>query len=118
MKTKVTSFAILQGIVFIYSLTGICSKTASAKDFLSFEWIMFYGIDIALLGIYAVLWQQILKKVNLNVAYASKAVTLVWGSVWGIVIFHEAISWNNIVGGLIVLAGVILMATGGEKKQE
>lgn len=64
------------------------------------------------------MWQQVLKRVNLNVAYASKAVTLIWNTIWGVVIFHETILWNNILGGVIVLAGVILMVTGGEKKHE
>lgn len=111
-------YLLLHGIILMYSLCGICSKSAASQEFLSFQWIMFYGIEILLLGIYAILWQQILKKVDLNTAYASKAVTLIWGSVWGILIFHETISWNNILGGLIVLAGVILMVTGGEKKNE
>lgn len=111
-------YLLLHIIILMYSLTGVCSKFAASKDFLSFEWIMFYGIEILLLGVYAVLWQQILKKVNLNVAYASKAVTVIWSTLWGVTIFSESISWNNIVGGLIVLAGVILMVTGGEKKHE
>lgn len=115
---KLLPYIVLQMIILIYSLGGICSKMASSKDFLSFEWIFFYGLVLLALGIYAILWQQVLKKVNLNVAYASKAVTLIWGSIWGVVIFHETISWNNILGGVIVLAGVILMVTGGDKKHE
>lgn len=70
------------------------------------------------MAVYAVLWQQILKKVPLNLAYANKAVTLVWGMVWGAVIFKEHISVSNIIGAVIVLAGVLLMVTGGEKKNE
>lgn len=115
---KAIPYLTLQIIILMYSLCGICSKTASSKDFLSIEWIFFYGLVILILGIYAILWQQILKKVNLNVAYASKAVTLIWSTLWGILFFHETITWNNIIGGLIVLAGVILMVTGGDKKHE
>ena len=115
---KAIPYIVLHIIILIYSLGGICSKIASSKDFLSFDWIFFYGLVLLSLGIYAILWQQVLKKVNLNIAYASKAVTLIWSTIWGIVIFHEAISWNNILGGVIVLAGVILMLTGGDKKHE
>ncbi len=118
MKKKTLAFVWLQVIIFMNSICGVCSKTAASKEFLSFEWIVLYGIEIFLLGVYAILWQQILKKVDLNVAYASKAVALIWGTMWGILLFHETISWNNIVGGLVVLAGVILMVTGGEKKNE
>ena len=115
---KALPYIALQFIVLIYSLGGICSKTAASKPFLSFDWIVLYGLLILSLGVYAILWQQILKKVNLNVAYASKAVTLIWGALWGVLFFHESIAWNNILGGVIVLAGVILMVTGGEKKHE
>ena len=111
-------YLLLHIIILMYSLSGICSKSAASKEFLSFEWIMFYGIEVLLLGVYAILWQQILKKINLNTAYASKAVTLIWGTLWGVLIFHETIAWNNILGGVIVLAGVIMMVTGGEKKNE
>lgn len=115
---KVLPYIVLHIIILLYSLGGICSKIASSKDFLSLEWIFFYGLLLLSLGIYAVLWQQILKKVQLNIAYASKAVTIIWGTLWGVLIFNETIEWNNIVGGIIVLAGVILMVTGGEKKHE
>ncbi len=115
---KVLPYIVLHIIILLYSLGGICSKIASSKDFLSLEWFFFYGLVLLSLGIYAVLWQQILKKVQLNIAYASKAVTIIWGTLWGVLIFRENIEWNNIVGGIIVLAGVILMVTGGEKKHE
>lgn len=115
---KTVPFIVLHIIILIYSLSSICSKIASSKDFLSLEWILFYGLVLLSLGIYAILWQQVLKKVDLNVAYASKAVTLIWGILWGVVIFHETITWNNIVGAVIVLAGVILMVAGGDKKHE
>lgn len=115
---KIIPYIVLQAIIMVNSLGGICSKTASSKEFLSFEWILFYGLVLLTLAIYALAWQQVLKKVNLNVAYASKAVALIWGTLWGVLIFQEIITWNNIVGGIIVLAGVILMVTGGEKKHE
>lgn len=115
---KALPYIVLQFIILIFSLSGVCSKTAAQKEFLSFEWIVLYGLLILVLGVYAIVWQQILRKVNLNIAYASKAVSLIWSTVWGILFFHETITWNNVLGGAIVLAGVILMVTGGEKKQE
>jgi len=36
---------------------------------------------------------------------------------WGVVLFNEAITLNNIIGAVIVIAGVILMVTGGEKNE-
>lgn len=111
-------YIVLHLIILLYSLSSICSKMASSKPFLSLEWCIFYGLVIVLLGVYAIFWQRILGKINLNIAYASKAVTLIWGTLWGILLFHETISWNNILGGIIVVVGVILVVTSGEKKHE
>ena len=116
--TKIKPYVILNIILLIYSFGGICSKTAASKDFLSFEFCLFYGLVILILGIYALLWQQIIKHIPLNTAYANKAVTLVWGMLWGMIIFKEQISLANIIGAAIVLIGVLLMVTGGEKHHE
>lgn len=116
MKT-LKPYLILNLIILFYSLGGICSKTASGKQFLSFEFILFYGLVLFILAVYAVLWQQVIKRIPLNIAYANKAVTLVWGMVWGAVVFKEHISLANIIGAVIVLAGVLLMVTGGEKEK-
>lgn len=115
---KAYPFLVLHLIILISSLGGICSKTAASKPFLSFEWILYYGLLILILGIYAIVWQQILKHIPLNVAYANKAIGIVWGMLWGVLVFHETIAPLSIVGALIVIAGVLLMVTGGEKKNE
>lgn len=115
---KIKLYLILHFVLLFYSLGSICSKLASGKQFLSFEFILFYGLAIFILGVYAISWQQIIKKIPLNVAYANKAVTLVWGMIWGMIIFKESISLANIIGSVVVLMGVLLMVTGGEKKDE
>lgn len=115
---KFKPYLLLHMILLIYSLGGICSKTASGKKFLSLEFCLFYGLVIFILGVYALLWQQVIKKIPLNIAYTNKAITLVWGMVWGAVIFKEHISVSNIIGAVVVLAGVLPMVTGGEKKDE
>ena len=115
---KIKPFIILHIILVVYSTGGICSKLASGQPFLSMRFCLFYGGTILSLGIYALLWQQVLKQIPLNIAYANKAITLVWGMVWGAVMFKEQITFTNIIGAVIVLAGVLLMVTGGEKKNE
>ena len=110
-------YLILNLILFFYSLGGICSKAAAGKSFLSFDFILFYCMILFILAVYAVLWQQIIKKIPLNIAYANKAITLVWGMVWGTVIFKEYMSLSNIIGVIVVLVGVLLVVTGGEKER-
>ena len=69
-----------------------------------------------MLGIYALLWQQVIKKFELSIAYANKAITLLWALVWGIVIFHEQITAGKVIGILLVMAGIfILNSDSGDK---
>ena len=66
------------------------------------------------LGFYAIVWQQIIKHLPLNTAYANKAVTIIWGILWGFLFFDEQIKWNMIVGAVVVIIGVILVVMADE----
>ena len=114
---KVKNFIFLHLIIFLYSLSSLCSKFASRMEFFSFQWCALYALLIFILGVYAILWQQLLKVMPLNLAYANKAVTLLWGMLFGVLVFKETISLTNILGGLIVLAGVIVMVTDRKKTE-
>lgn len=118
MKEKIKWFFVLHMIIFVYSISGICSKTAAQYDFLSFKWIIFYGIVICILGFYALAWQQVLKHLPLITTYANKAVTTLWGLVWGFIVFHEQITIQKIVGAAIVIVGVYLVVSGDESVKE
>jgi len=109
MKNKIENaiwFVLLHVLLLVYSFSDIASKLASGKPFLSLEFILFYGMVIGLLGLYAIFWQQILKKIPLITAYANKSVTIIWGMVFGALIFKEQISWNQILGAIIIIIGV------------
>ena len=118
MKDKIKWFVILHMIILVYSLNSICSKTAAQYDFLSFKWIIFYGIVICILGFYAIAWQQVLKHLPLITTYANKAVTTLWGLVWGCIVFHEQITIQKVVGAAIVIVGVYLVVSGDESVKE
>ena len=114
MKWK--DILMLQAVFMIYSISSVVSKFASGKEVFSFEFILFYGLDVIVLGIYALLWQQVIKKFELSIAYANKAITLLWALVWGIVIFHEQITAGKVIGILLVMAGIfILNSDSGDK---
>lgn len=102
----------LQAVFFIYSISSVVSKTASGKELLSFEFLLFYGLDVMILGIYALLWQQVIKKFELSIAYANKAVTLLWALIWGIVIFREQITPGKVIGIVLVMAGIFILNSG------
>ena len=77
-------------LLLVYSLSGIFSKNAAREPFLSPMFILLYGGMLVILFIYAIGWQQILKRLSLSMAFANKAVTVIWGMVWGFFIFGES----------------------------
>ena len=75
-QLKWGNILMLQAVFLVYSISSVVSKLASGRELFSVEFLLLYGLDILVLGIYALLWQQVIKKFELSVAYANKAVTL------------------------------------------
>ncbi len=113
--TKLKSLLLLQLLLFFYSLFGICAKFAAQEPFLSPGFIFYYGIVILNLGVYAICWQQIIKHMSLVSAYANKAITVIWGLVWGNIFFQEVLSLSKILGALIIIFGIIMVVTDEEE---
>jgi drug/metabolite transporter (DMT)-like permease len=113
----VKTFIALHVILMVYSFGGFFSKTAALSDFLSLKFVMCYGMIILILGIYAIAWQQIIKKVPLTTAYANKAITVVWGLVWGFVFFGEKITKGKLLGVALIVTGIVLFATADKEER-
>ena len=106
--TKIRTILLLHIMLTIYSMSGICSKKAAGVPFLSKEFCIYYAVIIALLGFYAIGWQQIIKRLPLTTAFANKAVTVVWGIIWGVLFFHESVTIGKVIGAIFVILGVVL----------
>ncbi len=113
-RISLKNILILQLVIIIYTLSGVAAKGASGYETLSWQFIFFYGLEIAILGVYAILWQQIIKRFDLSIAYANRSMAILWSLVWAVIFFHEKITVNNVLGVLIVLAGTILVNTDGK----
>lgn len=107
---RIKTLFTLHLLLMVYSTSGILSKLAAGVDFLSFDFCILYGGVLCLLGFYAIGWQQILKKLPLTTAFSNKAVTIVWGIIWGALFFFEPITLPKAVGALLIIAGVILFS--------
>ncbi len=116
-KEKLKTIFLLHVLLMIYSLNSICSKKAAGVEFLSFKFCLYYGVVIALLGVYAIGWQQIIKRLPLTTAFANKAVTVVWGIIWGAVFFGETITIGKIVGAIFVILGVVVYAYADNREE-
>ena len=122
-KEWVGPLILLHVLMLFYSLSAVCSKLASDEGVpvngsvrilnfeISFRFILFYGIVLFILFVYAILWQQVLKKLPLTTAYANKAVTIIWGLVWGAFVFRESITLKQIIASVIIMIGVGLVVT-------
>lgn len=117
-KGRIKVLFALHLLLMLFSTSGIFSKTAAQYPFMSTPFILAYGGMIVVLGIYALGWQQVIKRLPLTTAYANRAVTVVWGIIWGVVLFHEQVSVPKLVGAGIVLAGVALFAVADHEDPE
>lgn len=108
MKSNIKLYIALHIFLMIYTSAGILSKLAAGEKFMSLPFVLFYAGEIVILAFYAIGWQQFIKRMPLSVAYANKAVTVVWGCVWGVLFFQEQLTAGKVIGALIVLAGVAL----------
>lgn len=117
-KSDLKSILLLNILLIVYSASGVFSKLASSESFLSGKFILLYGCVLAILAIYAIGWQQIIKQLPLTTAYANKAVCTVWGSVWGVMLFDESLSWGKVLGIVLIVAGIVLFTTDKEASNE
>ncbi len=113
-KTSIKDYALLHLLLFIFSIGGICSKLAGREPFLSPKFILLYGGLLLIMFIYAVGWQQIIKRMPLTTAYSNKAVNLIWGILWGVLLFQERLTLRMVIGAVVVLAGVLLVVKADE----
>ena len=103
----------LHALLALFSLSGVLSKLAASERFLGPRFCLLYGGALLALAAYALLWQQVIRRLPLSVAYANRAVTIVWGLVWGALVFGETVTPGRLAGAAIVMAGVVLYTRSG-----
>jgi len=99
----------------LFSLTSVFSKAASVwynkEGLKSLMLFLFLFLMVANCGVYALLWQKVIKHFELNVVYANREIYMVWSQIWAVFIFHESLSVSNIIGLLLVMIGVLVVVT-------
>ena len=111
-KTKLRQLLFLQGAVMIYTLSGIMAKFAAGAVAME-KMLLFFCLDLFFLGIYALIWQQLIKGLPLSVAYANRAMALLWSALWAKIIFKEEIALKQIAAIGLVIVGIMMI--NGEK---
>ena len=110
---KWKNYLLLHLNILLFSFTGVFSKAASIQynehGLRGAGVYLFAGLMILNCFIYALAWQKVIKRFDLNVAYANKSVYLIWSQVCAALIFRENLSIRNILGLLVVLIGVLVV---------
>ena len=113
-RISLKNIIILQLIVIIHTISQVMLKMASKYEFMSLEFIFFYAMMFLALFIYALCWQQMIKRLDLSIAYANRAAAILWALLWSALIFNEPITKYKVLGVLVVLIGVMVINTGKE----
>ena len=109
---------LLQAAVLLYSINTVCGKMASAHAPFSLPFVLWFGAELLMLMIYALIWQQVIKTIELGTAYANKSVTLLWSLLFGVLLFQEEITLRKVLALPLVIGGTCLMNLGQREKGE
>ena len=104
------SYAVLIGAFLVYSFSSVFTKWASMTEFRSVAYILRLSGAVAVLGVYAILWQQIIKRMRVSDAFMFKGTTIIFILLLSHFFFGEAITLTNVVGALVIICGIALHA--------
>lgn len=113
MKILKNKYVQLHIAILIYTLSSVFSKLAS--DSLSLNGVFAFKTLIMLVGlvfilaVYAVVWQQVIKNIDLSVAYVNKGISIIWTLIWSVMLFNEKLQVKNIIGALIIIIGIMVI---------
>lgn len=110
INNKGIKYFALIGVNLIYACTYICTKMASRQDILSWSYLVWIAGAICVMGVYAVLWQQLIMRMSLSTAYMFKGTSLIFVLLISALLFGEAITINNVIGSAIIISGIVLFA--------
>jgi len=103
----------LHATLLIYSVVSVFAKLAGTASGMVWT-LVFLVLEVLALGVYSILWQQVLKRMDLTFAYSNKGVCILWTALFGLIFFGESLTWGKAVGICVVLIGVLLVVTDHE----
>lgn len=110
MTSRVVTYLSLIGVNLLYACTSVFSRSAAACDFLSWQYCLWFAGAVGVMGLYAICWQQVLKRIELSTAYMFKGTSLIFVMLLAWLLFGEQITLNNILGACVIITGITLYA--------
>ena len=109
-RKQFCEYLLLEMSFLVFSFSAVFAKKASAYELFTIEfasYFMFFGVVMA---VYAVLWQQVLKRFSLTTAYSNRVSMYFWILIWSVIFFKEVVTLFNIAGLMIICAGIIMVS--------
>lgn len=103
-------YCVLVGSNLLYACVSLFTKYASQQEFASMAYCLGLAGAIGVMGAYAICWQQILKRVELSIAYMFKGTSLIFVMLFAFALFGEPITIMNVVGAAVIITGITLYA--------
>ena len=107
---KWISYIVLILAIAIYSTVGILTRCASMYPFMSWQYVLFVVGAVGVLGVYAIIWQQLIQRMEISLAYMFKGLGVVFALLICHYVFDEVITTRNILGAVVIIAGITLFA--------
>ena len=107
---KTIQYVTLIMVYLFYAGISVILKYTGLQEPLSLRWCAGFAGLIVTLGIYAVVWQQILKRIDLGTAYMFKGVSLIFIMVLLYLCYGEPVTPMKMIGTGIIVVGIALYA--------
>lgn len=104
----------LQLSMVLFAGSNVALKYAGRFPLVSWPCILLFGAALFLMGLYAIVWQQVIRRVSIVTAYGNRATVMIWNVLLGFLLFSEQLTWNMLFGGIVILLGVYLVVTANE----
>lgn len=107
---KIGKLISLITVNLLYAIVLILNRMASIYAPLSLGYVLLLSISVIVLTIYALSWQQIIKRMPISDAYMFKGTSIVFVLLLSACFFEEIITWQNVVGSITIILGIALFA--------
>ena len=84
------------------------SKFAGRAKFMSIRFILLYFLLMMICVSFAILWQQVLKRMSLTFAFMNRPITVIYSLLWGKFLFKEQVTPKMIIGAIVIMIGIVI----------
>ena len=107
---KTVQYIVLVLVYLFYARISVIMKYTGLQQPLTIEWCVGFVLLVVTLGVYAIAWQQILKRIELGVAYMFKGLSLFFIMLLLALCYGEPITPMKLLSTGIIVMGIVVYA--------